>query len=133
MTLSQFEISVRNKPGEIARVAELLGHNSVNIRGISTELVTGKGLIRLITDDEATARKSLRNGNLDFFEREVLEISLPDRPGELAKMTKTLSKAGINIESLYILSASNTVDKVALGINEMERAKEVLWKYLVES
>jgi hypothetical protein len=131
MTLMQFEISVQNKPGEIARIAELLGRNSVNIQGISTELNAKKSLIRVITDDEATARRSLKVGGLDFLEKEVLEVSLPDRPGELAKLAKTLARAGINIESLFILSTGTSVERVALGVNDMERAKEALWKYLV--
>lgn len=131
MTLMQFEINVHNKPGEIARIADILGRNSVNIQGITTELDTKRGVIQVITDDEATARRSLTNGGLSFSEREVLEISLPDRPGELAKMTKTLARAGINIESLFILSTGTTIEKVALGVKEMEKAREALWKYLV--
>jgi hypothetical protein len=131
MTLMQFEISVQNKPGEIARIAEMLGRNSVNIQGISTDLDTGKGLIRVITDDEATARRSLMNGGLSFMEREVLELSLPDRPGELAKMTRTLSRSGVNIESLFILSRGDAIERVAIGVNRMERAREALWKYMV--
>jgi hypothetical protein len=131
MTLMQFEISVQNKPGEIARIAELLGRNSVNIQGISTELNAKNGYIKVITDDEATTRRSLKVGGLDFLEREVLEISLPDRPGELAKMTKTLARAGINIESLFIIGSGTAFEKVALGVNDMDKTKEVLWKYLV--
>jgi len=131
MTLMQFEISVQNKPGEIARITELLGRNSVNIQGISTELNAKNGYIKVITDDEATARRSLKVGGLDFLEREVLEISLPDRPGELAKMTKTLARAGINIESLFIIGSGTAFEKVALGVNDMDKTKEVLWKYLV--
>lgn len=130
MTLMQFEISVQNKPGEIARIAELLGRNSVNIVGINTELKSKRGMIRVITDDEATTRRSLGAGGLKYLEREVLEVSLPDRPGELAKMTKTLARSGINIESLFILSTGTSVEKVALGVDDMEKAKEVLWKYL---
>ena len=130
MTL-EFEVYVQNKPGEVARVAEALGRNSVNIKGISTDLGSSKPMIRLVTDDESSARNALKGANLDFSEREVIIVGLPDRPGELAKVTKVLAKSGMNIESLYILGARSSVEQIALVVDHMERAKEVLGRYLV--
>jgi hypothetical protein len=117
---TQFEISVRNKPGEIARIAELLGKSSVNIKGIS---------VHLITEDENTTRRALSGSGLEFTEREILEVAIPDRPGELAKLARTLARTGINIDSLFILSTGSSVT-VAMTVNQMEKTKEVLWKYL---
>jgi len=131
MSLTQFEVHVRNKPGEVAWITEVLAKNSVNIRGISTDMGKKKGTIRIITDDENSARSALRAAGLEFSERNVLVISLPDRPGELAKVARTLAKAGINIETMFILgSGHNSMEKVALGVDQMEKAEEVLWKYL---
>ncbi len=130
MTL-EFEVYVQNKPGDVARVAEALGRNSVNIRGISTDLGPNKPMIRLVTDDESSARNALKGANLDFSEREVIIVGLPDRPGELAKVTKALAKSGVNIESLYILGAMSSVEQIALVADQMGRAREVLSRYLV--
>ncbi len=130
MTL-EFEVYIQNKPGDVARVAEALGRNSVNIRGISTDLGPNKPMIRLVTDDESSARNALKGANLDFSEREVIIVGLPDRPGELAKVAKALAKSGINIESLYILGARSSVEQIALVADHMERAREVLGRYLV--
>ncbi len=130
MTL-EFEVYIQNKPGDVARVAEALGRNSVNIRGISTDLGPNKPMIRLVTDDESSARNALKGAILDFSEREVIIVGLPDRPGELAKVAKALAKSGINIESLYILGARSSVEQIALVADHMERAREVLGRYLV--
>jgi len=52
-------------------------------------------------------------------------------PGELAKVTKVLSKAGINIESMYILGThGNSVDEIAIATDDGVRARDVLSKYL---
>ncbi len=127
----QFEIYVQNKPGDVAWVAEVLSRNSVNIRGISTDLGSAQPMIRIVTDDEASARSALRAANLEFSEREIDIISLPDRPGELAKVAKALSRSGINIESIYILGThGNSVDEVAIATDDSIRAREVLFKYL---
>jgi len=126
----QFEIYVQNKPGDVAWIAEVLSKNSVNIRGISTDLGSSRPMIRVITDDEASARSALKAAKLEFNEREIEVIGLADRPGELAKVARTLSKSGINIESLYILGNSGrTVEEIAFSVDNIARAREVLQKF----
>ncbi len=129
MTL-QFEVYVQNKPGDVAWVAEALSKNSVNIKGISTDLGSSKPMIRVITDDEKSARSALKAAKMEFSEREVQVITLPDRPGELAKVTKALSKAGINIESIYILGSKGPlVEEIAIATDDMKRTIEVVDRF----
>ena len=129
MTLKQFEVYVHNRPGEVARVAEALAKNAVNIRGISTDLGPSKPVVRVITDDENSARSALKGAELEFTEREVLIIALSDRPGELAKVTKKLARAGINIESLFILGSRVQAEELAIGVDNLDKAQELLSKY----
>jgi hypothetical protein len=87
-------------------------------------------MVRVVTDDENSARSALKAAKLEFTEREIEVVTLADRPGELAKVAKTLSKAGINIESLYILgSRGPTVEEIAVTVDDVGRAKEVLGKF----
>jgi len=126
----QFEIFVQNKPGDVAWIAEVLSRNSVNIRGISTDLGSTRPMIRVITDDEASTRSALRAAKVEFSERDIDVISLPDRPGELAKLAKTLSRSGVNIESLYILGTrGGSVEEIAIATDGGERTREVLARY----
>lgn len=129
MMMRQFEIYVQNRPGEVAWIAETLAKNSVNIRGISTDLGSNRPMIRVITDDENSARSALKNAGLEFTERDVLVVSLSDRPGELSKLTKKLARAGINIESIFILGARTPKEEIAIGVDQPEKAAEVLAKY----
>ena len=126
--MRQFEVYVQNKPGEVARLAEVLAKNAVNVRGIATDLGGSPGVVRVITDDEATARRALSSGGLEFKERDVLVMSLPDKPGELAKATRKLAKAGINIESLFILGSKTSEVQLAIGVDQREKAQNLLFK-----
>ena len=127
----QFEIFVQNKPGDVSRIAEALSRNSVNIMGISTDLGSPRPMIRVITDDDASTRSALRAAKIEFSEREIDVVSLPDRPGELAKVTKLLSKAGTNIESLFILAThGNNVNEIAIATDDGTRTREILSKYM---
>jgi hypothetical protein len=128
MTTKQFEVSILDKPGEIARLTEVLAKNAVNIRGISTDLGKSLPVMHVITDDEASARRVLKAGGFDFRERDVLVISMSDKPGELAKITKKLAKAGVNIESMFILGPKVSEVQVAFGVDQRQRAQDLLDK-----
>jgi hypothetical protein len=128
ISTKQFEVSIFDKPGEVARVAEVLAKNAVNIRGISTDLGRSSPVIHIITDDEASARRVLKAGGFAYVEREILVISMSDKPGELAKVTRKLAKAGINIESMFILGGKASEVQVAVGVDQRERAHDLLLK-----
>lgn len=128
MSTKQFEVSILDKPGEVARLAEVLAKNAVNIRGISTDIGKSLPVIHVITDDEASARRVLKASGFDFVERDVLVISMSDKPGELAKITKKLAKAGINIESMFILGPKASEVQVAVGVDQRDRAQNMLMK-----
>ncbi len=129
MTL-EFEVYVQNRPGDVAWIADVFSKNAVNIRGISTDLGSTRPMIRVVTDDEASARSALKAAKVEFSEREVDVVPLPDRPGELAKVTKLLSKAGLNIESLYILgNKGSNVEEIAIAVDARDKAQDVLSKF----
>ena len=130
MTLKQFEISLPKKPSSMAGVAEALAGNGVNIRGISSESSGNRLTMKVVTDDEATARATLAGKKLKFFEREALSVVVPDRPGEIAKLTRRLARRMIQIENIYFLSRMGGNTEVAFTADDMNKAAEALraWK-----
>ncbi len=130
MTLKQFEISLPKKPSAMAGVAEALAANGVNIRGISSETAGNRVLLKVVTDDEATARATLSGKKVKFSEREALSVVVPDRPGEIAKITRRLARRMIQIENIYFLSRSGRHTEVAFTADDMTKAADTLkaWK-----
>jgi acetoin utilization protein AcuB len=49
-----------------------------------------------------------------------LELSLPDRPGELARLAALISERGINIHSLLSYPDANQVSRIVVRVNTME-------------
>lgn len=124
--MRQFDIYTYDLQKGLAVVTEILARNAVNIKAISTEDSHEHILIKVVTDDEKTAKKSLDKERVNYKEKEILGIELTDRPGELAKLTKKLSQANVKIESIYILGKEKGKTEVALGVSEIERAKIAL-------
>jgi hypothetical protein len=123
--LKQFEISVNNRPGEIAKVTDVMASNGINIMAIASERCE-KPIIRIVTDDELSTRNALSKAKMKFKENELIVLELEDRPGELSKVAKKLAKAGINVESIHILSKGTTVTSVALVTDNVKKTSEIL-------
>ena len=123
--MKQFDIFIKNRPGELARVAETLAMNGINIVAIVSER-TRKPIIKIVTNDEQSTRSALSNGKFKFEEYELLVLELSDRPGELVKIARKLANRGLNVESIHILGKRDENTRIGLVIDNIEKAKEVL-------
>ncbi len=61
----------------------------------------------MIVDKPAAARKVCQENGWETSEEEVVEVTLPDKPGSLGSVAKKLGQAGVNIEYAYTGSAKS--------------------------
>ncbi|MCU0852902.1 MAG: ACT domain-containing protein [Thermoplasmata archaeon] len=123
--MKEFDVYVQNKPGELAKVCELLGTNGVNIKAISSER-NNKPMIKIVTDDEATAKSSLARSGIAFEMRDVVSVRMADRPGELGKIARKLARAMVNVDSIYILGKEGPTTDIAFTVDNLEKAQMAL-------
>lgn len=123
-TEKEFSVKLTNKPGELARLTETLHQGGVNIRTISTE--PGAEVVRLVTSDPEKTRSSLSGAEMEFSERNLLVAKLEDKPGELARITRELAKAGVNIDASYMLDKDSRHVHLALAVSDEQKAKNLL-------
>ena len=134
--MKQFEIVVKNEPGALVKVCELLNGKGVNIKAVATEAVdkaslstertSDSGVIKLVTQDEETTREALSSASLAFRESELLQLDVVDRPGELLKIAKKLADAKINVDSIFILGHEGDTTAVALVVDDVDAATELV-------
>jgi hypothetical protein len=124
--LKEFDVYVQNKPGELAKVCEMLGDHGVNIRAISSERGSGKPMIRIVTDDETTTKSALARSGIGYDLKDVIAVRIQDRPGELGKIAKTLARAMVNVDSIYILGKDGGAAEIALTVDNVLKAQSVL-------
>lgn len=124
--MKEFDVFVQDKPGELAKVCELLGNNGVNIRGIASERNNAKPLIRIVTDDEATAKSALGRSGIGYDLKDVISVRLTDKPGELGKIARKLARAMVNVDSIYILGKDGGQTEMALTVDNKKKAEEAL-------
>ncbi|MGQ0797282.1 MAG: ACT domain-containing protein [Methanobacteriota archaeon] len=122
----EFKVFVADRPGELARVTDALANAAVNIRAIASEAKHESSFLRIVTNDVTTTEKALRTAGLKYEISEIMTLDLVDRPGELAKIAKRLSRAGINVHSMYLLGSKNGRTEIAMVVDDLAKATMAL-------
>jgi hypothetical protein len=120
--MTEFVVRMENRPGRLASLTEALAAFGVNIEALAAYGHNGEGTIRLIVDDAVTARRVLQEAALHNEERTVLTAQLPHRPGELARLTRMLADAGVNIDAMYVLRSNAEGIELAVSVDQPESA-----------
>ena len=123
--MQEFNVTLTDRPGELAQVASAVGDEGINILGC-VGMSRSTASVTMVTDDEEATKKVLKSMGRDFEVNELILTSLPNKPGALAGMTTKLSDAGVNIKSFYIMKMELDVADVALTTDNPSKTKEIL-------
>ena len=127
MTAVQISVFLENKSGRLAEVTSALAKASVNIRALSLAETIDYGVLRLIVDTPAAARKALSEAGFTVTETEVVAVEMPDRPGGLAGIVDLVTQSGLNIEYLYAFVGQRGENAVVIfRIDDVEAAVAAL-------
>jgi len=124
--MNVFIVELRDKPGELARVAEAVARKGIDITGFSGVTSGGRGTVALLTSDEAGTRAALSEGAFDAREVEIATVSLENKPGALAAAARKLADAGINVETAMPTGMAGSNVTVAFATDQPARAQSVL-------
>ena len=122
----QIDIDVPDRPGELAKLAAILGDARINIDAISAESAGGRSYVSLIVNEPVQAREALRKSGYPCSNRTVLVVRLDDKPGALAALAKKLGDAGIDVVSAIHLGTVGGHAQLALGVDNLEKARSLV-------
>ncbi len=124
--MKEFIISLKNEPGALARVCKTLGDVGINMTTLYGEGSGENGKVIMITEDENTTEKVLRQGGFEFTTSEVMPLRIADRPGELAKQVYKLAYNKINIERIYLINKENGWVDLGMVVPDQKKAESAL-------
>ena len=101
MKVKQISTFIENKKGHLLEVLKTLAKSKVNIRALSIADTSEFGILRLIVDKPALAKKALEKRNFTVGLTDVIAVEVSDSPGGLAEILEKLNKSDINVEYLY--------------------------------
>ena len=130
--MQSFIVEATNRPGELARVANVIAERGINIEAFSLGYGT-HGALAFLGHDEKGLKSALTAEGIAFKQVPLLTIWLDDRPGTVAKVASRLADAGVNIE--FFAPVEYKADRratVAIGVDKIDAARTALSDQLVD-
>jgi hypothetical protein len=117
---------IPNKAGLLSEVSRAISGASVNITAICAYAMGDTAYFMLTTASNVKTKKALEPWGVLIEERDVVEVELLNRPGELQKVAKRIADAGIDIEYMYATAgAGKSTTCVFKTANDMKAIKVI--------
>ena len=118
--MKDLTVVLEDRPGTLADMGEALGKAGINMEGGCGFPCEGKGVIHILVEDAAAARRALEEIDLEVRgERQVLVLEIEDRPGAFGEVTRRIANAGVNVDLAY-MAANN---RLVLGADDVDKAR----------
>lgn len=125
--VKQISVFVENRKGRLASVTEMLGQEGVDLIALSIADTTDFGIIRCIVSDPEKTLQLIKSNGYSARLTDVLVAEVPDKPGGLAGVLKTLDEAGLSVEYLYSFVRTHGKNAlILLRVEDVEAAAKVL-------
>ena len=120
------KVVMKNRPGMLADMGEILGKNNINMEGICGFPLQDEGIIHILVEDETTTKWVLEAAGFEVRAvREVLVMDIGNiagKPGTGGKIARKIGDAGVNIDLIYF--AEN--NRIVLGVDNLDKARTAL-------
>ena len=134
MPVKEIDLTLKNEPGQLSVVSEILGSNGINIIAFYVSTRGEKGSLRFVANDPDRAINVLKARGYRMKLEEVIACETPDHPGGLNSILKPLRKEGINVDYVYpCLSRLGTGTAAVLIIGVASKDRERTLNVLKEN
>ncbi len=125
--LKELRVTLEDKPGSLAKLAEALGKGGVNIDAIAAQTSAETGDIRVLVEDTQKARAALDAAGIRVeSEREMVFVDLDDKPGSLATVARKLSDQNINVDAIYVVGSGGGKKQLAIGVSDVAKGRAAI-------
>jgi hypothetical protein len=114
-----------NKPGQTARVTQILADADVNLRWVTIASMGTFGVMKCLVDKPAPAIAALKDNGLAVHFLDALAVEVEDKPGALNGVAKLLSQHGVNVDNVSGF-VTNQRAVLVLEAHDIAKARTVL-------
>ena len=101
MPVKEINLVLKNEPGQLSLVSDILGSSGVNIIAFYVSAEGDEGSLRFVANDPERAIMVLKARGYRVRAEEVISCETPNHPGGLNSILKPLKKEGINVDYIY--------------------------------
>jgi len=125
-TVTQIDLLLKNEPGVLSQVSDLLGVNGINIIAFYVITEEEKGRIHFIANDPAKAINILKTAGYNLEQSEVIACETPNHPGGLNAVLKPLAAANINVNYIYPCIGTKNITVLILGVDAVQETLQIM-------
>jgi hypothetical protein len=101
MKAKQISFSLPSKIGLLSEVSALITAAKINIEAICAYEMNEHGFFMLMTDNPTKAKKIVSHMGAEVIVDDVIAVAMPNKVGELQRVAKKISDAGVDISYIY--------------------------------
>ncbi len=124
--MKDITVALKNKPGMLADLGEILGANGINMEGVCEMPFKDEDIVHILVEEETTTRYVLESAGFEVRAiRDVIVLDIGHivgQPGTGGKLIRKISDAGVNIDLIYF--AEN--NRIVIGVDNLERARAAI-------
>ncbi|MBN2255339.1 MAG: amino acid-binding protein [Deltaproteobacteria bacterium] len=125
-TVRQIDLTLKNEPGALSVVSDLLGENRINIIALYVTTDGDIGKIHFVANDPDKAVNVLKTAGYHIEERDVIACEVPHHPGGLNAVLRLLKDAGINVDYIYPCIGTGEITILIMGMTTIKEALNIL-------
>ncbi len=129
--MKQITIVTPAQAGLMAEISDQLGKAGINIETLEAFVVRDWDIVQLTVSDYDRALRVLRDAGYDAITEDAVVINVKDQPGALAKVTRRLNEAGVDMRSMRILHRQAGEAMVAISMDRNDEAMRLIDDLLV--
>ncbi|NYZ79397.1 hypothetical protein H0N99_04590 [Candidatus Micrarchaeota archaeon] len=131
--MKELTIFAKDRVGLLADITEMMGKNGVNIEFLSGEAVAGIAVLHMTFSNELAAASLLERAGFTVISSDILVLRIPNKPGEIGRISRMLSDEGINIQNIYFMGEKARHGFFAVKVDRPDDAKGILKEYISKS
>ena len=116
MPVKELNVLLKNEPGQLSVVSEILDSNGINIIAFYVSTKGKEGSLRFVANDPDKAVTVLKARGYKLRVTEVIACETPHHPRGLNSILKPLKKEGINVTYIYPCISCGGVEDTAILI-----------------
>jgi len=125
-TVKQIDLLLRNEPGSLSVVSDLLGANGINIIAFYVATEKEEGKLHFVANDPDKTINVLKTAGYKLEAKDVIACEVPHHPGGLNAVLKPLKIADINVDYIYPCIGTGGITVLILGVGPVKEALKVL-------
>jgi hypothetical protein len=130
MGIDGLTIVEKDRFGKLADISELLAKHNINVESISATTVNRTAVVKMSVSDQPKAFSTLKEAGFNVMEESAVILQLKDEPGQLAKISRMLANAKVNINAVHILDKEGGDKPVSVETSDPKKTRYILHEYV---